>query len=170
MAGVALLATLSACGSGDTSSAASSSSIDGVQTYGNLSRNHTTEDVDYPQTPPVGGDHDPQWLDCTGTVYDQPVRDENAVHSLEHGAVWITYNDDATDADVKSLATRVQGQPYTLMSPYPDEPGTIELTAWGLQLTVDNADDPRIDKFLEAYRQGPQTPEPGATCEAGDMS
>jgi hypothetical protein len=168
--GVALPSTLSACGSDSSGSSTASTSIDGVQTYGNLSRNHTTEDVDYPQTPPVGGDHDPQWLDCTGTVYDQPVRDENAVHSLEHGAVWITYNGDATDADVTSLASRVQGQPYTLMSPYPDEPGTIELTAWGLQLTVDSADDPRIDKFLQEYRQGPQTPEPGATCEAGDTS
>jgi hypothetical protein len=97
------------------------------------------------------------------------VRDENAVHSLEHGAVWITYNADATNADVKSLATRVQGQPYTMMSPYPDQPGTIELTAWGLQLTVANAEDPRIDEFLQAYRQGPQTPEPGAPCEGGTM-
>jgi hypothetical protein len=44
------------------------------------------------------------------------------------------------------------------------------LSAWGLQLGVDDVSDERIDEFLIAYRQGPQTPEPGATCEAGEMT
>ena len=50
---------------------------------------HTEGNVDYAQTPPAGGPHDPVWQNCG--FYTEPVRDENAVHSLEHGAVWITY-------------------------------------------------------------------------------
>lgn len=144
--------------------------IEGVQTFDDLSRDHTTDAVDYAQSPPVGGEHDPQWLDCTGTVYAEPVRDENAVHALEHGAVWITYSDDLASADVDALADRVAGQPYTFMSPYPEQGSPIVLTGWGVQLSLDDISDERVDEFLTAYRQGPQTPEPGATCEAGAMS
>lgn len=144
--------------------------IDGVETFGDLSRDHTSDDVDYPQSPPVGGEHDPQWVDCTGTVYAEPVRDENAVHALEHGAVWITYSDDLASADVDALVDRVDGQPYTFMSPYSNQASPIVLTGWGVQLSVDGVTDERIDEFLTTYRQGPQTPEPGATCEAGEMS
>ncbi|GAA2748546.1 DUF3105 domain-containing protein [Kitasatospora cinereorecta] len=143
--------------------------IDGVQTFDNLSRNHVTTPVTYPQTPPVGGDHNPVWLGCMGNVYDQPVKNENAVHSLEHGAVWVTYNGKATPEDIKALSDKVKATPYSLMSPYPDEKGTITLSAWGTQLVVDKADDPRVEKFFTKYVQGPQTQEPGASCSTGSM-
>lgn len=143
--------------------------IDGVQTFGDLTREHTTDDVSYPQGPPVGGDHNPTWMDCTGTVYDEPVRNENAVHSMEHGAVRVTYTDVVSQEDIDALAAKVEGQPYSFMSPYPDQESPIVLTAWGAQLDVDTAGDSRIDEFLTTYRSGPQTPEPGATCEAGEM-
>ena len=161
---------LAGCGSDTSDAPASDPQIDGVQTYSDLSREHTADTVDYPQSPPVGGDHDPQWVDCTGTVYPDPLRDENAVHALEHGAVWITYDDSLSPDDVAALADRVDGAPYTFMSPYPGQPSPVMLTGWGVQLGVDDPADPRIDEFLTAYRQGPQTPEPGATCEAGEMS
>lgn len=163
---------LAACGSDtpDAPASASDTQIDGVQTYSDLSREHTTDSVDYPQSPPVGGDHDPQWVDCTGTVYPEPLRDENAVHALEHGAVWVTYDDSLSPDDVAALADRVDGAPYTFMSPYPGQASPVVLTGWGVQLALDDPTDPRIDEFLTAYRQGPQTPEPGATCEAGEMS
>jgi hypothetical protein len=47
---------------------------------------HTAGEVDYAQNPPVGGAHNPVWQNCG--FYDKPIRDESAVHSLEHGAVW----------------------------------------------------------------------------------
>ncbi|MFI9272337.1 DUF3105 domain-containing protein [Kitasatospora sp. NPDC052896] len=143
--------------------------IPGVQTWSNLSRNHVTTPVNYPQTPPVGGDHNPVWQTCMGNVYTQPVHNENAVHSLEHGAVWVTYNDKATPADIKTLSDKVKNTPYSLMSPYPTEKGTITLTAWGTQLIVDSANDPRVNEFFTKYVQGPQTQEPGASCSDGAM-
>ncbi|POX46316.1 DUF3105 domain-containing protein [Streptomyces sp. Ru72] len=143
---------------------------DGVRIWtGRLSRNHVTTSVPYPMHPPVGGDHNPVWLNCNGDVYTEPVRDENAVHSLEHGAVWVTYSGKASKADVTALAAKVRKTPYTLMSPYENQASPIMLTAWGHQLSVNSADDPGVDKFLATYVQGEQTPEPGASCTGGTM-
>ncbi|MEU6141249.1 DUF3105 domain-containing protein [Streptomyces sp. NPDC047081] len=132
-----------------------------------LGRNHVTGTVDYPMNPPVGGDHNQAWMTCDGTVYTKPVADENAVHSLEHGAVWVTYNDKAADADVKTLSDKVSRTPYTLMSPVEGQAGTIMLSAWGHQLGVEKASDPRVEQFFTKYVQGAQTPEPGAACTNG---
>ncbi|MGW6918102.1 DUF3105 domain-containing protein [Kitasatospora sp. NPDC054939] len=149
--------------------AAAAAPIDGVQTFGELGRNHVKEKVTYPQTPPVGGDHNAIWLDCMGTVYDKPVENERAVHSLEHGAVWVTYNDKAKPEDVKALSDKVKATPYSLMSPYPEESGTITLSAWSTQLVVESASDPRVEAFFTKYVQGQQTQEPGASCTMGAM-
>jgi hypothetical protein len=132
-----------------------------------LGRNHVAGEVKYPMRPPVGGDHNQAWLNCDGDVYEKAVPDINAVHSLEHGAVWVTYTDAAPDADVQKLAARVGSTPFSLMSPYKDQAGAIMLSAWGKQVTVDSADDRRVAQFFAKYVQGPQTPEPGAPCTGG---
>ncbi|MGW1561604.1 DUF3105 domain-containing protein [Streptomyces sp. NPDC002144] len=143
---------------------------DGVQTWsGKLSRNHVSGTVSYPMHPPVGGNHNPVWLNCNGNVYTKAVKDENAVHALEHGAVWVTYTDKAKKSDVDTLAAKVKQTPYSLMSPYTNQTSPIELTAWGHQLGVTSADDPKVAKFFETYVQGKQTPEPGASCTGGTM-
>ncbi|MFE9247691.1 DUF3105 domain-containing protein [Streptomyces sp. NPDC007088] len=132
-----------------------------------LGRNHVTKKVSYPMTPPVGGDHNQVWMNCDGDVYDKAIPDVNAVHSLEHGSVWVTYTKAAPEADVKALAARVDKTPYSLMSPYEGQKGALMLSAWGKQVTVDSAKDPRVAQFFSKYVQGPQTPEPGAACTGG---
>ncbi|MFJ3620654.1 DUF3105 domain-containing protein [Streptomyces iakyrus] len=132
-----------------------------------LTQNHVKGTVKYPMNPPVGGDHNQAWMTCDGTVYTKAIPNENAVHSLEHGAVWVTYNDKATDADIKTLSDKVSKTPYTLMSPDQDQSGTITLSAWGKQLSVSKASDPRVEQFFTKYVQGAQTPEPGAACTGG---
>ncbi|AJE40411.1 DUF3105 domain-containing protein [Streptomyces nodosus] len=141
---------------------------DGVRTWtGTLTRNHTTETVKYPMEPPVGGDHHPAWQNCDGEVYAQPIDSMNAVHALEHGAVWVTYNGQASKADVDALGAKVRRTPYTLMSPVGDQKDPVMLTAWGHQRTVRGASDPAVDAFLAKFVQGSQTPEPGAPCTGG---
>ncbi len=141
---------------------------DGVRKWkGTLGRDHVTKAVDYPVSPPVGGDHNPVWMNCNGDVYTDEINNTNAVHSLEHGAVWVTYNADADKADVDALAAKVKKTPYTLMSPVDDQQDPIMLTAWGHQRTVTGADDPDVDAFLQKFVQGAQTPEPGAACTNG---
>lgn len=132
-----------------------------------LGRTHVTKTVTYPMKPPVGGDHNQVWMNCNGDVYKEAIPDMNAVHSLEHGAVWVTYNDKAPAADVAKLGEKVKKTTYTLMSPVKDQSGAIMLSAWGKQVTVDSADDPRVNKFFTKYVQGAQTPEPGAACTNG---
>jgi hypothetical protein len=168
---VVLALGMSACSSSgsDPASATSPSpgQIDGLVTFTGLSRDHVKTEVDYPQIPPVGGAHDPVWLTCTGVVYDQPVRDENAVHSMEHGAVWVAYQPELPEGEVQELASVVDGTPYTFMSPYPGVPSPVVLTAWGVQVAVDSATDPRVGQFVAEFANGPQTPEPGASCADG---
>lgn len=143
--------------------------IKGLKTWDakKLTRNHVTTTVTYPMKPPVGGDHNPVWMNCDGEVYKKAIPDMSAVHSLEHGSVWVTYTDKASDADVAKLAERVGRTPYSLMSPYRGQTGTIMLSAWGNQVTVDSADDRRVDQFFAKFVQGAQTPEPGASCTGG---
>ena len=127
-----------------------------------LGRDHVAGQVDYPSVPPSGGPHNGVPQTCA--VYTEPIAPEHAVHSLEHGAVWVTYNDQASEEDIEALAEQVEGDPYRLMSPVPEQESPIQLTAWGRSLAVDSADDERVEQFLEAYTNGPQNPEPGAAC------
>ncbi|MFH8218790.1 DUF3105 domain-containing protein [Streptomyces sp. NPDC018057] len=141
---------------------------DGVRTWqGTLGRTHTTDPVTYPMEPPVGGDHNPVWQNCNGDVYTAPLKNEHAVHALEHGAVWVTYNAKAPKADVDALAAKVRRTPYSLMSPVADQKDPIMLSAWAHQRTVTGAADPNVDAFFAQFVQGPQTPEPGAACTGG---
>jgi hypothetical protein len=119
---------------------------------------------EYP-LPPPGDVHWDAWQNCG--IYDEPVATEHVLHSLEHGAVWITYQPGLDAAEVARLRERVEGESYLLLSPYPNLQSPIVLTAWGLQLEVQEASDRRIEQFINRYRQGSQTPEPGATCDRG---
>ena len=138
--------------------------VEGVQVADteSLARNHVAGAVDYESVPPNGGDHNSAPQSCA--VYDEPIPSEHAVHSLEHGAVWITYNDELPQDQVEELAGKIEGDPYGLMSPVPDQESPVVLTAWGRTLELDTATDSRIDDFLEGYASGPQTPERGAAC------
>ncbi|WP_262698540.1 MULTISPECIES: DUF3105 domain-containing protein [Streptomyces] len=149
---------------------AASAPVKGEKSWKGLGRNHVTKPVGYKMSPPAGGDHNPTWMNCAGNVYDKEIGKTNAVHSLEHGAVWITYNDKTAERDVSTLEEKVQKTPYTLMSPYVGQSSPITLTAWGRQLEVESASDPRVQQFLTKYVQGKQTPEPGATCTGGQMA
>ncbi|MEN3357378.1 MAG: hypothetical protein V7637_1360 [Mycobacteriales bacterium] len=133
-------------------------------------RNHVTGHVDYPDSPPLGGNHNPVWADCTGTVYTRPVANENAVHSLEHGAVWVTYRPGLDATGLTALEALVNGHDYTMMSPYPGLDHAVSVQSWGYQLKTDDATDPRIKLFIGTYRQNPKTtPEYGASCVNPDF-
>ncbi|HWM15065.1 MAG TPA: DUF3105 domain-containing protein [Microbacterium sp.] len=137
------------------------SAIAGVETFENSST-HVDGEVDYGQTPPAGGDHNAVWLNCG--IYSEPVPNVNAVHSLEHGAVWVTY-DPATVSDDEVSTLRAQlPSSYVILSPYEGMDSPITLSAWNAQLKIDSADDARIPEFLTAFWRNQNAPEPNASC------
>ncbi len=126
-----------------------------------------TQRVAYDKTPPYGGPHDGVWADCNGTVYPKAVRTENMVHALEHGSVWIAYNPDKIKGKaLNTLKSKVQGQPYMLMSPWPGLDKPISMQSWGHQLKLTSVTDGRIDEFIKSLRENQyQNPEPGGRCD-----
>ncbi|AZZ57152.1 hypothetical protein C5E08_15455 [Rathayibacter iranicus] len=137
--------------------------IDGLQTFEN-DATHVAGAVEYPQTPPAGGPHNAVWMNCG--VYDQPVPNENAVHDLEHGAVWATYDPSLPQSEVDALIAAMP-ETYSVVSPYEGLTSPIVLSAWDAQVAIDSPDDPRLAAFVERFWQSSSAPEPGAPCTGG---
>ncbi|MDT0167353.1 DUF3105 domain-containing protein [Actinotalea sp. AC32] len=155
--------------------AAAAAPIEGEEQVEVPSASHVAEPVPYESVaptavaggslPPLGGDHDPVVQNCG--FYSAPVRDENVVHSLEHGAVWLTYQEGLDATQVERLRELTEANLYVLASPYPDLAAPVVATAWGVQVALDSVDDERLEPFIARYQQGEQTPEPGAPCSGG---
>ena len=137
--------------------------IEGVQTFQNTAA-HVQTAVTYPQTPPAGGEHNPAWLNCG--VYTEQVPSENAVHSQEHGALWITYDSSLSDDDLATLRGLLPST-YVILSPFEGLDSPIVLSGWNAQLAVDSVDDERIPTFIQEYWQSNSVPEPGSPCTGG---
>jgi len=165
-----LLATGCAGGSPDatpTPAPTPTPAIQGVQVFGDPSHEHVpTGPSDYPQSPPVGGAHSQVWLACG--IYTEQVPKQNAVHSIEHGAIWLTYSTDLPAAQIAQLEQLAGLAPeYVLVSPYSGQDSPVVATTWGLQLRVPDASDPRLVRFIKAYAGGNQGGEQGVGCKRG---
>ena len=162
---VLLALLLTACSSG--SPKPKPTNIGGLQVFEEEPKvRHVKGHVTYDHTPPAGGQHFAQWLRCD--VYDEPVPNEFAVHSEEHGAVWLTYQPGEDPAPLRALyETR---KDYVLVSPYPGQPGRYMASTWGAQLSVESGDDPRLAEFVKAYAAGGQGGEKGAPCVSGGLT
>ncbi|MFD0774270.1 DUF3105 domain-containing protein [Streptomonospora algeriensis] len=146
---------------------AEASDIENLQTFDGLTNQHVAQPVDYEMTPPAGGDHHAVWQNCG--VYDAPLSSLNAVHSLEHGAVWITYEPGLAQDKVDKLESLYTQGSYIIVSPYDEQemPAPIVASAWGNQIEVQSPDDERLSQFLRAFERSPNVPEPGAACTQG---
>jgi len=147
--------------------------IEGLVTLSAPSREHVSGDVNYGEPIPSGGPHNPEWLNCG--IYNEPVRPENAVHSMEHGAVWLAYQPDLPVDQVETLRNIVRnersrlGEPLIILSPQPDLTTPIVAAAWRVRLELENAQDERLPLFLARYQRGTYTPEPNANCTFGGV-
>lgn len=154
-------------GGDDTTTSVGAAKTPGVETFTVASREHVQGTVEYPQSPPVGGNHNPVWQNCG--FYDAAIPNERGVHSMEHGAAWITYRPDLDAGSVTKLRSLAQ-EPYTVVSPFDGLGAPVVVSAWGRQLRLDGPDDPRLGQFLTEFREGSETPEPGAPCSGGEGS
>lgn len=134
----------------------------GIEDY---AADHREGELLYEQIPPVGGPHNAAWQNCG--FYSEPIYNWHGVHSLEHGAVWITYDPDLPKEDIEQLRD-LANQSYVLVSPYPGLEHPIVASVWGKQIELDGVDDERLEPFIREYRLDPgNTPEPGAVCSRG---
>src|SRR6185369_14834468 len=92
---------------------------------------------------------------------------EHAVHSMEHGAVWITYRPDLPAAQVQRLKAAAADD-FVLLSPYPGLAHPVVASAWNRQLAFDDPSSPGLEGFIGQYKNNPSsTPEFGAPCAGG---
>ena len=139
--------------------------LDAVTSANYVGGTHVAGPISYKENPPVGGPHNIVWQNCG--IYDAPIHNEHAVHALEHGAIWITYRPDLPADQVQMLKT-VASDDFMLLSPYPGLPAPVVASAWNHQITLDGASDPRLQAFIDEYKNNPQTtPEFGAPCAGG---
>lgn len=137
--------------------------LDEVRAYGDLPTTHSDEPVTYDQSPPVGGAHFGSWMDCG--AFSEPLRDEVAVHDLEHGAVWISYDPSLDDAAVAELVSVLPAN--GIMAPYTGLDSPVVVTVWERQLDLWGANDPGLEDFIDVYAGGVTAPQPFASCAGG---
>lgn len=148
-------------GAGSSPLAEAIAGFEGIEVYEGLGQDHVDDPV-YDVRPPPGGDHLDRWESCG--FFAVEIDDGNAVHSLEHGAVWVAYRPDLDDTQVDELESLANVETHLLVSPYPDLDTPLMLVAWGVRLPLDSVDDERFDRFLATFIRGPQTPEVGVPC------
>ena len=136
----------------------------GIEVYP-ATTNHTVKrPIDYERHPPTNGDHDPLWQNCG--FYEEPIEDRHAVHSMDHGVVWITYSPDLSEQQIKSL--RPYGKEhYVVVSPYPGQNTLVTATSWRVQLELKGVDDPRLRRFVNQFRISEIAPLSGNRCTLG---
>ncbi len=156
---------------------------DGSAHAGALEHDHVAGPVTYAVTPPVGGPHSATWMNAG--VYTAPIPSERAVHNLEHGAIWITYDPSLPAAQVTALTAFVtkqspiaesaravgengQSNRYLDLSPWATSslPTPIVMSAWGHQLRLTSATDPRMQQFVDTFRaNATYSPELGSAVD-----
>ncbi len=114
----------------------------------------------------IGGEAPVNW-----GIYKEPLQDEQLIHNLEHGGIGIHYNCRDCPELVQEIETfyntyttegshRLPLYPTStklVVAPYYDMPTRIAITAWGRIDTMENWDQERVVKFIEAYRdKGPE--------------
>ena len=137
---------------------------EGVETFPATTNGNVQGSITYDQDPPTNGDHAPYWLNCG--FYSSPVENEAAVHSMDHGAVWITYRPDLPAEQVEILRGLAQEE-YVLVSPYPNLYSPVVATAWRNQLDLTGANDARLRQFVDQFRLSATAPLSGNGCTGG---
>jgi hypothetical protein len=150
---------LASCGGGD---GGAPPNIDGVAVEHASGRQHQNGKITYQgKHPPSGGNHNPLPLTCG--AYDTQPPDEYAVHSLEHGTVWIAYDPSTSAGDVDVLRAFAK-QDHVLVTPYAGMDVPITLVAWEHRLELQSVTDPRLAQFVDGYRNASTAPEKGSAC------
>lgn len=158
--------------------AAVSNPVEGTFDYDIVGRTHIasgTPGSGYNSNPPTSGVHWP--APAKGGIYDTALPDEQAIHNMEHGYIWISYwpksvslqategaalKEGLSDEDLNKIEEIVKDDDWKIiLSPREANEKKIALAAWGRVLNLDEFDSDKIKDFIKTYRnRGPEkTPE-----------
>jgi hypothetical protein len=137
---------------------------EGIEVYPATTNKLSEGPIEYDRSPPTNGQHDPLWQNCG--AYERPIKDRHAVHSMDHGVVWITHSPDLPAGAVETLRSYGE-EGYVMVSPYPGQDAPVVATSWRVQLELDGADDPRLREFVDGFRSSEIAPLSGNRCEGG---
>jgi hypothetical protein len=100
----------------------------------------------YNSNPPTSGPHYEQ--DASWGVYQTELPDEQLIHNLEHGGIWISYNgiDDKTKTDLEKIA---QSDPKIIVEPRSQDDAPIVLASWGRLQKLQVYDEKTILDFIK---------------------
>ncbi|QIN84307.1 DUF3105 domain-containing protein [Rubrobacter tropicus] len=112
---------------------------EGIEVYPPTTNELSEGPIKYDRSPPTNGRHDPLWQNCG--VYEKPIKDRHAVHSLDHGVVWITHQPDLPANQTEKLRS-YGAEDNVIVSPYPGQDAPVTVTSWRVQLKLEDANDP----------------------------
>lgn len=140
-----------------------STPVEGTVDYDIVSRDHIAQGTSgsgYNSNPPSSGPH---WQGpAKNGFYDSALPDEQLLHNLEHGHIWIAYKPDIGDEIKSKLKEIAQKEDWkVVVAPREANDSKIALVAWGRVLKMDEPDWEKTDDFITTYRnRGPEkTPE-----------
>ena len=104
----------------------------------------------YNSDPPTSGPHLP-YIAPWG-LHTRPIPRELQVHNLEDGGVMVQYSCDCPDVAARLRSIVSTYDRYVILAPYPEMKSRIALSAWTRIETMDQVDDARVKRFIDAYR------------------
>lgn len=130
------------------------------QAYPILGKQHVSIGASHPNynsNPPTSGWHyasPAEW-----GVYGNELPDEQILHNLEHGGVWISYNkvDDETKTQLEKIGRVNSG---IVVTPRQANDTPIALASWGRLQKLESFDEAAIINFIKANKN--KSPEPFA--------
>ena len=111
----------------------------------------------YNSNPPTSGWHYSEPADWG--VYENELPDEQILHNLEHGGIWISYKgiDDAAKAELEKIA---KTNSKVIIAPRSANDVSIALVSWGRLQKLEQFDETAVMNFIKANRN--KSPEPFA--------
>lgn len=123
---------------------------------GNNHINPGQKGAGYNSNPPTSGPHYPD--PAKWGVHDQPLPDEQLLHNLEHGGIWISYQDEKDQQLVSALRDIAKDYAVkVIVTPRPEDDSKIAVAAWGRLLKLETFDRGQILDFIKAFiNKGPE--------------
>src|SRR3989304_4285331 len=110
----------------------------------------------YNSNPPTSGWHYTNPADWG--VNQKELADEQLIHNLEHGGIWISYSEKLDGKSVDLLEKFVDGySTKVILTPRVKNDSPIVVAAWNRLLKLDSFDEQKITEFIKAYKdKGPE--------------